>query len=64
MKCLAMKFVAADVSPLYLIQSNVRADSRRLLRFGGSKRETSFWGILSLMLLLFLAVPGHAQLPP
>jgi N-glycosylase/DNA lyase len=29
-------FVAVDVSPLHLIQSNVRADSRRLLRFGGS----------------------------
>ena len=28
--------VAADVSPLHLIRSNVRADSRRLLRFGGS----------------------------
>ena len=28
--------VAADVSPLHLIQSNVRADSRRLLRFNGS----------------------------
>jgi N-glycosylase/DNA lyase len=31
-----MDLVAADVSPLHLIQSNVRADSRRLLRFGGS----------------------------
>jgi N-glycosylase/DNA lyase len=28
--------VAADASPLHLIQSNVRADSRRLLRFSGS----------------------------
>ncbi len=28
--------VAADVSPLHLIQSNIRADSRRLLRFSGS----------------------------
>ena len=34
-----MPLVAADVSPLHLIQSNVRADSRRLLRSGGSKRE-------------------------
>jgi N-glycosylase/DNA lyase len=32
----SINFVAADVSPLHLIQSNVRADSRRLLRFGGS----------------------------
>jgi N-glycosylase/DNA lyase len=31
-----MNLVAADVSPLHLIQSNVRADSRRLLRFNGS----------------------------
>jgi N-glycosylase/DNA lyase len=31
-----MNLVAADVSPLHLIKSNVRADSRRLLRFGGS----------------------------
>ena len=31
-----MNLVVADVSPLHLIQSNVRADSRRLLRFGGS----------------------------
>jgi N-glycosylase/DNA lyase len=29
-------FVAVDVSPLHLIQGDVRADSRRLLRFGGS----------------------------
>jgi hypothetical protein len=36
---LPMNLVAADVSPLHLIQSNVRADSRRLLRFGGSMRE-------------------------
>ena len=32
----SINFVAADVSPLHLIQSNVRADSRRLLRIGGS----------------------------
>ena len=32
----SINFVAADVSPLHLIQDNVRADSRRLLRFGGS----------------------------
>jgi len=31
-----MNLVAADVSPPHLIQSNVRADSRRRLRFGGS----------------------------
>jgi hypothetical protein len=30
---LPMNLVAADVSPLHLVQSNVRADSRRLLRF-------------------------------
>jgi 2-phosphosulfolactate phosphatase len=34
-----MNLVAADVSPLHLIQSDVRADSRRLLRSKGSKRE-------------------------
>ena len=34
-----MNLVAADVSPLHLIQSNVRADSRRLLRFSDSKLE-------------------------
>ena len=27
-----MRLVAADVSPLHLVQGNVRADSRRLLR--------------------------------
>jgi N-glycosylase/DNA lyase len=32
----SINLVAADVSPLHLIQSNVRADSRRLLRFNGS----------------------------
>ena len=42
-----MNPVAADVSPLHLIQSNVRADSRRLLRFRGSRREKMFRGILS-----------------
>ena len=36
---LILKLVAADVSPLHLIQSDVRADSRRLLRFKGSIRE-------------------------
>ena len=36
---LSMNLVAADVSPLHLIQSNVRADSRRLLRFKDLKRE-------------------------
>ncbi len=36
---LPMNHVAADVSPLHLVQSDVRADSRRLLRFRGSKRE-------------------------
>ena len=30
-----MILVAADVSPLHLIQNKVRADSRRLLRFRG-----------------------------
>jgi 2-phosphosulfolactate phosphatase len=42
-----MKLVAADVSPLHLIQSNVRADSRRLLRFRGSKRKQKFREIFS-----------------
>jgi N-glycosylase/DNA lyase len=32
----SINLVAADVSPLHLTQSNVRADSRRLLRIGGS----------------------------
>jgi N-glycosylase/DNA lyase len=32
----SINLVAADVSPLHLIPSNIRADSRRLLRFGGS----------------------------
>jgi ATP-dependent helicase/nuclease subunit B len=36
---LPINFVAADVSPLHLIQNNVRADSRRLLRFRDSKHE-------------------------
>ena len=36
---LSMNLVAADVNPLHLIQSKVRADSRRLLRFRGSKHE-------------------------
>jgi DNA repair protein RecN (Recombination protein N) len=34
----AINSVAADVSPLHLVESNVRADSRRLLQFG----EASF----------------------
>ncbi len=37
-----MNLVAADVSPLYSKSKEVRADSRRLLQFRGSKRETSF----------------------
>ena len=41
-----MNLVAADVSPLHLKADAVRADSRRRLRFRGSKRE-SFRGILS-----------------
>src|SRR3990172_8765602 len=41
-----MNLVAADVSPLHLKSRKVRADSRRLLRFRGSIRE-SFRGILS-----------------
>jgi pseudouridine synthase len=36
---LSMNLVAADVSPLHLILGKVRADSRRLLRFKGPKRE-------------------------
>src|SRR5437773_650178 len=36
---LSMSFVAADVSPLHLPLFKVRTDSRRLLRFRGSKRE-------------------------
>jgi DNA repair protein RecN (Recombination protein N) len=32
----AISSVAADVSPLHLVESNVRADSRRLLQFRGS----------------------------
>jgi hypothetical protein len=39
--------VAADVRPLHFIQSNVRADSRRLPRFRGSRRDIMFRGILS-----------------
>jgi hypothetical protein len=39
---LTMNLVAADVSPLHLIQSDVRADSRRLLRFRDSRRDKSF----------------------
>jgi hypothetical protein len=42
-----MNLVAADMSPLHLIQSNVRADSRRLLRFRGSRRDKMFRGIFS-----------------
>ena len=36
---LPINLVAADVSPLHLIQNNVRADSRRLLRFRGAKHD-------------------------
>jgi len=43
---LAANFVAADVSPFHLVQNNVRADSRRLLRFRGSRRDKIFRGIL------------------
>jgi len=42
-----MNLVAADVSPLHLPLGKVRADSRRLLLFRGSRREV-FRGILSL----------------
>jgi hypothetical protein len=42
-------FVAADVRRLKLLEQNdIRASSRRLLRFRGSRREISFRGILSL----------------
>jgi len=47
--------VAADVSPLHpRLLNEVRADSRRLLRFSGSTRELSFRGILTLCLLVCL----------
>jgi len=35
----SMNMVAADVSPLIILRMKVRADSRRLLRFGGGNRE-------------------------
>ena len=37
-----MNLVAADVSPLHLIQSEVRADLRRLLRFRRQRSEFCF----------------------
>jgi hypothetical protein len=43
---LPMNLVAADVSPLHLLGREIRADSRRLLRFRGSMREP-VRGILS-----------------
>jgi len=39
---LPMNLVAADVSPLHLIRSDVRADSRRLLQCRDSRREKCF----------------------
>jgi anti-sigma factor RsiW len=39
---LAKRFVAADVSPLHSKSTKVGADSRRLLRFGGSVRGISW----------------------
>src|SRR5438034_3315991 len=44
---LPLNLVAADVSPLHLPLGKVRADSRPLLRFRGSRREILFRGILS-----------------
>ncbi len=63
-----MNLVAADVSPLHLNSEEVRADSRRLLRFRGSKRESSR-GILSLKtivwsLVLQAALAVSAAEPP
>ena len=57
-----MNLVAADVSPLHLIQSNVRADSRRLLRFWGSRREKTFSGILAFAFLLSGCVSPRSYL--
>jgi S1-C subfamily serine protease len=55
-----MNPVAADVSPLTLPVRKIRADSRRLLRFRGSRRGAS-WGILTLGLaLLFGLTPALA----
>ncbi len=53
--------VAADVSPLHLTQSNVRADSRRLLRFMGSKYKFA-WGFISLSLACGLFGAGCSSL--
>jgi len=46
--CLPLNLVAADVSPLTLPRREIRADSRRLLRFRGATRKKGFRGILSL----------------
>ena len=44
---LSMNLVAADVSPRHICLGEVSADSRRRLRFRGSKREVPFRRILT-----------------
>ena len=51
-----MNLVAADVSPLHLIRSNVRADSRRLLRFPVSRNNTLLKLLLAHAFALSLTV--------
>jgi hypothetical protein len=43
-----MNLVAADVSPLHLIQNNVRADSRRLLRLDSIRPQAERYSFLPL----------------
>ena len=67
---LSMNLVAADVSPRHSLWPKISADSRRRLRFRGSKRDVLFRIILTLILSpceeerktsVAVRKPGHCE---
>ena len=56
----AINSVAADVSPLHLVESNVRADSRRLLQFSGSSLSSTGFDQIEFQ---FAPNPGEPAKP-
>ena len=60
---LSMNSVAADVNPLRPASGEVRADSRPLLRFKGSARETlrAYLSLTALALAIAASEPARAQ---